>query len=371
MPHPLRALSLGVCLISACGGPSTQVAAREDAGTDAFVRPLPGLEEVRTQWIEKTCEQRAACESLDPTSAIERFGGNVNECRRRERAYKGVLDRYLDEGTVRFDAEAGRACLDSFEDLCRGNLQSECDLAFVGTVPLDGACRENIECASGLCATGDAACGTCAPTASEGEACSAALVCARGTTCTGGFCRRLGSVLTIREVGKDERCGRTDGALAVCGPALRCDTTSQRCRTRRPVGETCEEDRDGCARGALCERVGEVSQCVAIAWAEGEGADCGLVGDRYVACSSDNRMYCDYDGHCQRLAGDGSPGSECNDDDDCRSQRCENLGGGVDRCVSGQSPVGAPCQSSRECASGHCDGRAEGGPRCAAGSRCR
>lgn len=323
-------------------------------GCDDGIDTYPAFTEA---YAERACDQMHRCDLGYASSATWRALVPVELCARIEAA--GERSRELDEdlanGTQVYDAEAGAACLASFDAPCAGGHVSACRRVLVGTVPDGGPCTSFDQCASRRCSGTVLACGACEPAAADGETCAVREECGVDSVCELGRCTRAPLALEIAQVGLGDSCAvDDDGTYQVCAPGLFCDADDARCAERHRLGEPCDGEADDCEPATLCaaDEAGD-ERCLAIVIVEDVGADCGFVDDAFVFCDPSAQLACEA-GACVRLAGDGGVGSECLEPEFCDSGLCASLGGERDVCVAGDLPDGAPCEALEECASRFC-----------------
>lgn len=195
-------------------------------------------------------------------------------------AYSSVFDpseyaSRVSAGTVLFDPEQGRLCLeDRRKAQCPGLFSTSpasCAGVFKGTLPSGAACRDLVDCASSSC-TPKADCdrekscclGSCSRLVSAGGDCSVAgTVCDKGTGCwngrcvdvlpegsscsTGGVPCEPSTVCVALVSGESPTCVRPprfgDPCLSygACDTFLKCNATTLKCEsaTWRALGEAC------------------------------------------------------------------------------------------------------------------------------------
>ena len=116
-------------------------------------------------------------------------------------------------GTVKYDAESARVCLDAFTTDCADLVEpAACDNVFRGTVPAGGACVTGAECVDG---------GRCL----EPDTCTVA--------CCVGTCEAVGAPIAIG--------GACDfpSSSTPCVDGAFC-ANDRTCTARRPVGAACQ-----------------------------------------------------------------------------------------------------------------------------------
>lgn len=161
------------------------------------------------------------------------------------------------------------------------NLDPSCRVK--GTVPNDGACEYDGQCASGACVkpANGAPCGVCKPRAGDKGACGAGVAqCDYGLQCAEGTC--------ITPVALDGNC--TKGA---CLPPNRCVANvglpGATCKAPKATNAACGaagayDDACDAVRGEYCKGgVVAAGQCTPIQFANPTEA-CGVVNGNLVAC---------------------------------------------------------------------------------------
>lgn len=309
----------------------------------------------------RECEQALRCDSGSPEDAVARAQSAVAVCNPelwRPRP-GGLTPTAMRNGTFRYDPEAGRACLDSYDDLCAGGRVDACERHRVGTIPVGGSCMFFAECVSGRCSGSGLECGVCEASVPDGGRCETVGLCGPGSFCDGGICRSFFATPGL-QADLGEPCDL--GEDIYCAPSLYCGEDDT-CHARRSLGEACDLGLDGCEDGSICRlNAADEPRCVAIVVTEVAGATCGDVDDAYVTCARAARLECE-DGRCGRLIGQGEAGSECRYDFECESTLCAFIEGGT--CVEGGLPNGSACDRGEQCASFYCvDDRCEDIPQC-------
>jgi hypothetical protein len=169
-------------------------------------------------------------------------------------ACENGLGKYVEDGSV---VLAGQAALDACAQyISAGTCETldidepgPCEDVFVGTVPANGACEDNVQCAgdSWCDETAGTTCGTCRPQKDNG------MTCVADDECKGGRCKPM--------VGGPATC--TD--LADAGEAC---ATAEDCRGNREcVAQKCEAPTlpttgDGCDNGMNFENA--IGACASI-----------------------------------------------------------------------------------------------------------
>ena len=267
------------------------------------------------------------------------------------------LARAIDEGTVRYDAAAARACVEAVRAECArttiedlGELfASRCAGVFEGTVATGGACWVSEEC------EGDAWCdhasttlpracpGTCAPRLALGAPCSGDEMCTREglegfAACSLDATRVCIERRVVPAASAGGACGRSrDGdveTVAPCGAGLWCDGGS--CSEPLGEGSPCMEH-SVCAPGLGCVD----GACRAVSFQSSAGAPC------------DTATFCDVVAHLRCAAGscvsfgDGAVGTACGGD--AGHFACDD---GLVCSGTGCAPpleAGAPCDPESAC----------------------
>jgi hypothetical protein len=212
---------------------------------------------------------------------------NAAACRERYERWLAVLNSRMAAGTVAYDEAAAEACI---EALTRRNAvgcgigtvafaqaYEQCQLPFVGTVPVGGQCLMHDDCTTRSCSrTPDclvACCeGTCLPASapavvgepcvavscidgaffqnnicvpelSAGEACDTYDMCL-DSQCVAGVCRSY--------AGLGEACDPNVLGDCLTARTAWCDPADLTCKPRRHVGESCGPGPDLCVMCASC-----------------------------------------------------------------------------------------------------------------------
>lgn len=316
----------------------------------------------RDAMAARECEQFYRCEGEDDWTVLDRARYTEAQCRREEAELPEYLEALLESGTVRFDSDAAKDCLESYDDICAGGWAQACSRVYVGTVPDGLACGYDVQCASGECSAdfGDA-CGTCIAAAPNGATCSYLTPCRPESYCdysgTSPVCRpdELAPIVTEAKLG--ESCEEDADTWVECAPGLFCDEDTERCTARLAAGLRCDEYSDQCADGTICmlRDADAEPRCAPLTITDVVGADCGERPTGYVECDASKRMWCNEDDVCEQLAGNGKLGSRCEFDSDCESLRCAwDEAASNAYCVAGDLPVGAPCREDSVCETHEC-----------------
>ncbi len=286
------------------------------------------------------------------------------------------LEEAVANGTVTFDADAAKTCLNAFRDQCFAEIPNEaCERTFIGNLTEGESCAQAEECQPGLfcdTAVGDICQQTCKPAADTGEACDSDAqcggepgvekVCGNDNTCV--------ELVFTTDAALGEPCGDFDDFTrsVTCADGLFCQglTTSDDGVCAEPVaqGQSCQ-DFDECEQGAFCvngtcrplsirdsgqscttdeiEPGAPLELCNSLkglACAAGtceaaqggaENQPCRGDGDIFLqAC--DEGLFCDFEsGICQAPKANGEA---CFGDDECASDNC-----GFDTGVCEDAPV--------------------------------
>lgn len=230
-------------------------------------------------WWVSTCLAVASCYGGDDTVSLEEFPDayasavcdRVLECSLLGLVFYPVgceenvayalrngqvpaLQDAIEAGTIIYDAEAMRRCMDALASGPCADLGfylltdvEACADALIGQVPLDGACVMHEECERGLYCEGDAACpGACTPRALAGENCL-------GTRCAAGLACTTGDICTAR-VGAGDDCSTRS-----CEYGLECRSSDDTCvEVPRTAGEG-----EPCLGAALTEMCAGTLACTA------------------------------------------------------------------------------------------------------------
>ncbi len=247
----------------------------------------------------------------------------------------------VDRGTVRYDGNAARACIDYAAGMSCDQLQeepAECERVFVGTVSPGGQCVVDLECLRGWCDTEAACPGRCVAYRRAGESCTGSTELCEPNT----YCDDTGRCAEPQYVGEGQTCGYDIGwcsyglgcgeagtcvrlppltsegqacgdATGFCNPGLACHEGTCR-RPPATVGAACHAETLPCAfaRNLICDP--STARCVAIPGA-GEPCVMGFVCGGGTFCGDDRT--------CRARLADGAP---CTGDDQCSSRNCTDAG---------------------------------------------
>ncbi|MFP2925448.1 hypothetical protein ACLESO_09545 [Pyxidicoccus sp. 3LG] len=332
---------------------------------------------------------RAVCERYERCGLID----DVERCREQQLTWGfarqvGLGTRYdaaLDEGRVRYDAEAAGQCVALLrEGACdespyslpmqqRGIEYDPRCRFLLGQVEEGGACQWSTECTDGTyCDALPWACGGVCKRGTVPEPVVALDACAPGTILIGGKCLTPG--------GAGAPCGARDGkALGVCGAGTYCDQAQGTHGTCQPVaseGASCH-DYDGpqCGWSLYC-RDGRCQK------ARGEGEACKAPGTgRFGTLECRDELFCDGDngqpGTCRlrREAGAACRNAfECGDEMNCAGSKPQEGVWGTCQPAprQGESCAERPCAVGLVCsfASMTCVSPSRLGEPCAAPDEC-
>jgi hypothetical protein len=224
-----------------------------------------------------------------------------------------TLVEAVERGTVEYDGESARECVDAIITDC-ADLQepAACDNVFRGTVAAGGACVTSAECVDRRCLFTDtctAACcvGTCEavpPPAAIGAACDllASTPCVEGAFCLDGVCtarRPAGAACQ----GSSDECVEPavclyplDGSGGTCtvistAPGAACIPNGNYGCGRED--ETCNATTSLCTKvvppGAACQ---SSSDCVSYAYCDTAAGTCKARPKLGEACSNSTGAYC-------------------------------------------------------------------------------
>lgn len=153
---------------------------------------------------------------------------------------------------VRFDAAAGKKCLDLLASASCGQIFGAkygtldgCPNFLPGTTPLGGACDDDFVCESNWCVSQSCRPRPCAPGCPAGQVCDGESTCIAATP-LGGACSALRGACTTGTVCLDQQCAppRADGAM--CKNADDCAGTCDLLPTTDPSAT-------GMCRPGLCQ----------------------------------------------------------------------------------------------------------------------
>jgi hypothetical protein len=280
----------------------------------------------------------------------------------------GDLFAAVAAGTIHFDASRAATCFSALRS-CGAPLGVNqilaCREMFEGTVPTNGACYVDQDCAGDAhCATPPDAgfqrtCpGSCQPDKVAGSPCFDDRDCSASK----GFadCRFSDGGSTCfdfalaPEAAATQACGfLTAGTFTPCGSGMWCDavnTATGTCRAALGNGATCNSGDDVCTVGLGCARQDGGTTCVPISVGTKVSDPCG---PNFVSvCDPFSSLEC-VSGACASY-GDGTEGSRCSNRDLGELTCQRGLVCGMTAVCMAPRKEGEACQRSGECASGTC-----------------
>lgn len=299
---------------------------------------------------------RAMCERYARCGLVE----DLEHCEKRERTtgftkQHGLGTRYdlaLEDGRVRYDAQAAGACVAFLGNLGCQDVQapyvavlrgieyaSECRFLH-GTLADGASCQRSTECQDGsYCDASSFSCGGVCRRGPPPEPVATADACPPDTVIIGQRCRAPSQA--------GGPCGPSaSGGLDVglCEYGLRCDWETGTCLAPRKEGEACGFILEGCVWSLSC-RDGRCQKRL------DEGASCTAGTILRRECRTE--LFCDADddqaGTCRPRLAAGETcrhGSECGDHLYCASV---NPAGGTPGTCQPMGPLGAPCHQGVQC----------------------
>lgn len=344
--------------------------------------PLSSLEREVANAI---CQQFAGCPSTAPggtiLAAIAQHPG-LYSCADLFVGGAGFpVDQFQassDAGRIIYDGGAARACLDALATTCGGLDQvlvgnSDCQAAFAGTVPLNGTCYFDQECAGDThCVFGMSCPGSCQAAPTVGEACDdvtnpcsdnypgAVLDCTTTMANPAMHC----VATTYTKVGAGGSCGAImatgdQQVHAYCAPGYYCKTSlgsaTGTCALPIPLGQTCVPGVDACVDDSLCTSDGMGGYtCEAFTLQSTVGSGCVVANNEF--CNPLDRLAC-VAGTCT-LVGTGAVNQPCRSSypTDCNTGLYCDTTGATDVCLT-QLGAGAACTPGNDeaCTTGYCD----------------
>lgn len=336
------------------------------------------------EFAEAVCRQLAQCPNPGPSSVLMAYlarNPGLYSCadlfERGGAVSFGTYQSSIDAGRIVYDGGAAAACLDLVGSACGdGGLllasSAECQRVFTGTVPLDGACSLDLECA------GDAHCdletmcpGTCKAAPTLGEACSMTNPCS--DRYPGADLQCMATVgnptehcvaVTATTVGAGGSCGDVDAVgdeqvQAACEPGLYCKmalgASTGTCALPIPLGQTCVPTSDVCVENSVCKLSGAAGfRCEAFTVATTTNVTCDEANGQF--CDPLSRLEC-AGGTCE-LVGSGAANQPCRQGfpTDCNEGLyCDT--NGVDPICLPLIADGLACDPtvSEACVTGYCD----------------
>lgn len=190
----------------------------------------------------------------------------------------------------------------------RGNSQPEA-CAFTGSLANGKACGSEAQCQSGYCNLTNGTCGTCAPRATTGGACTSTYGCQNGLVCN-----------SSKVCAKPLASGGSCTATSDCAAGLVC--VSGKCAAPVALGQPC-------TLGACNEDVGEFcnGQVCAKLQLAATGQPCGFVNGKEVECSGGGTCRLaqgQQQGTCVAPAKDGASCDATNGPDCLSPASCDN-----------------------------------------------
>lgn len=383
-------LTLGCCDGEAGPGPSNA-----DAGTgEELFAPasLATVEGFGEAFVRATCENLFACRlGYDDASGLRAVYGNRESCQ-PQMAYaigdgSAPFLAGIELAKYTYQPEHAAACLKRMVHQCflfeaeepSAAFETICAGVFEGDVPVDGTCKEDIDC------VGDSYCdtlmvfdmcqrGTCRPRVARGAPCHRSRECQvgenLGVTCTGddkkvGVCA---AATHLMQRGAGEPCGalieNDEVTLALCAAGLVCGQDPVKedagsCQRPPGAGQDCTRLRE-CADGAFCSALASEGRlCIAVTLHE-EGEACTKDSEQESASSVRfcrgielDLTYCDETGHCARTP-KAAEGESCAEFDCAPGLYCQRGIGSVQERCAPLLQNDELCTREEACASGNC-----------------
>lgn len=294
---------------------------------------------------QSPCAAQKACGLAASDAACADLTGST---RLSSSACGGPLEAAVKKGTVRYDGDEGRRCLDARTTQC--DPKDACAKVFTGTVAPGGGCTVSEECG--------------------GEA-----WCDRSSTCPGVCAATVGEGATVPHF---EACStkrfELSGGQVTCLPS-------------RAVGEACRENKEcgfdlTCRDGRCAAAPREGAACDAAQCARGfrcVGGTCSAFVERGAACVDEATSMSGSSCRSGLSCRDGVCGDVLREGEAC-SRNPNRCAGGLrcssDTCVEQGGP-GAPCATSFDCGSayfcdsGACDTKRAAGEACGSTDACQ
>jgi hypothetical protein len=261
----------------------------------------------------------------------------------------GAIAASVAAGRQTFDPSKVRECRAGILNMACGDLLNRtyglmidgCGM-FQGTVAAGNACTAHTDCADGYCDTISRCPGTCRPFKAVNDLCTAADLCAPGSTCWGGSCRAFitsgtcdaGPCNQATHYCNNQQClpreGEAAQGCAYVGDGYDCQLTlnctgallfdPRSCQKGKGLNEPCVTYENECARFTSCQPGDGGHFC---RLNPGPGGMCGLQSGDLVLCTG-SRCTSAFNGTCANFL---AVGADCSDSAEC---------GPVARCVNGR-----------------------------------
>jgi len=304
--------------------------------------------------LDAYCLMYVACESKSDGLSVlgEAFLCHHQGPERLE--YVRMTLRFIEEGSVLFQAAEARACLDGLgpTETCLGMsdvlTSGPCREALLPQLADEEPCMDGEQCSAGRCLGAQACEGRCGPPREPGEPCDGALDCAEGSFCNERF---------VCEAQRGDGAPCSDDVWGACESGV-CE--GERCAGPLPAGAPCHSNQ-ACEGSLLCldgvcregRRLGEActstQECADARCLRGR---CEAPRGPHDPCETSDQcawLYLCHDGSCVPLP---SEGESCDPVEfpcfigACEACSCELLGHG-EPC-SRQNPA-------YPCGDGYCD----------------
>jgi len=303
-----QAAGLGPLLALLNGGCSSS-----DDGGVGLVSEAQFPERFATTW----------CQSIAPCCASARADYEPMTCQAQARDFAAALLAARVDDDVSYSASEGTRCLARLERALASceidEASTACASIFVGALREGSPCGSNSACASGYCASSEAASGVCreaiyqAPTHGKtGDPCVGSCGVPGSFACPTSLLPSAEGTITY--------CYADDGLYC----AFDADALALSCQRYAAVAEACTDA--NCVPGTFCTD----GTCVA----QISSGSCASTAD---LC--DVRSYCDRDQQCQPKQPNGSP---CSAGEECLSSSCSSEGA----CDSGSTSTVRACSGA-------------------------
>jgi hypothetical protein len=311
---------------------------------------------------EATCDALERC--MGASLLADQLGGRDCVILHEGRFANGDLGYLVDSieaGLVVYHADRVEQCIDDVGalrcDVKSVRLPASCEDALEGTVPLDGECTINADCAEeAFCDKGaTASCpGTCTALQAASMPChqNDDAQCEEGLVCFMGACDALGS--------ESVACG---SGLPGCMPGLECydSGTGAECTASSAIHTELDGDDCDVVDGPLCQAP---LVCESVSGTAGKCAETVSPGEtckRSVPNQCPVWQYCDAEnageeGTCLDLPGNGDAclvrGSRklCADEHVCVSDVCRPVNDNGGACATDAQCYGGDCGADGKCA---------------------